>query len=87
MADVVIAPGMNNFVMPIYRRMRFSLHLWGRSVWVVDVEGLEKLILNPQSQLDAMVDTMNQLGQDGENPGLRAALAVLARMPNHKSEP
>ena len=50
-------------------------------------EGLEKLILNPQSQLDAMVDTMNQLGQDGENPGLRAALAVLARMPNHKSEP
>ena len=44
MADVVIAPGMNNFVMPIYRRMRFSLHLWGRSVWVVDVEGLEKLM-------------------------------------------
>lgn len=50
-------------------------------------EGLERLILNPQPQLDAMFDTMDQLGQAGEDPGLRAARAVLARMPNLKSEP
>lgn len=45
-------------------------------------EGLEKLISDPQPQLDAMADTMIQLGQSGENPGLRAARAVLARMPS-----
>lgn len=44
--------------------------------------GLERLIENPQPQLDAMADTMAQLGQGGEDPGLRAARAVLARMPN-----
>jgi lipid-A-disaccharide synthase len=45
-------------------------------------EGLEKLISDPQPQLDAMADTMVQLGQHGEDPGLRAARAVLARMPS-----
>ena len=48
--------------------------------------GLEKLIANPQPQLDAMADTMNLLGQGGEDPGLRAARAVLERMPSHTTQ-
>jgi len=48
--------------------------------------GLEKLIANPQPQLDAMADTMNLLGQGGEDPGLRAARAVLERMPSHTTK-
>lgn len=45
--------------------------------------GLERLMANPEPQLAAMADTMAQLGQGGENPGLRAARAVLARMPDN----
>jgi lipid-A-disaccharide synthase len=43
--------------------------------------GLERLLENPTPQLNAMADTMDQLGQGGEDPGLRAARAVLARLP------
>jgi lipid-A-disaccharide synthase len=43
--------------------------------------GLEKLIADPTPQLNAMEDTMLQLGQGGEDPGLRAARAVLDRIP------
>lgn len=48
--------------------------------------GLEKLIANPQPQLDAMADTMSLLGQGGEEPGLRAARAVLERMPSYTTQ-
>lgn len=44
--------------------------------------GLEKLMADPKAQLQAMADTMELLGQGGEEPGLRAARAVLERMPN-----
>ena len=43
--------------------------------------GLERLMEDPHPQLAAMADTMAQLGQSGEEPGLRAARAVLTRMP------
>ena len=42
--------------------------------------GLERLMANPEPQLAAMAETMTQLGQDGEDPGLCAARAVLDRM-------
>ena len=48
--------------------------------------GLEKLIANPQPQLDAMADTMYLLGQGGEDPGLRAARAVLERLPSYTNK-
>lgn len=43
-------------------------------------QGLQSLMDNPQPQRDAMTLTMKRLGQGGENPGLRAARAVLERM-------
>lgn len=46
--------------------------------------GLERLIADSKPQIEAMADTMEQLGQGGEDPGLRAARAILARMPNSK---
>jgi lipid-A-disaccharide synthase len=42
--------------------------------------GLERLMANPEPQLAAMAETMTQLGQDGEDPGLCAARAVLDRL-------
>ncbi len=42
---------------------------------------LLKLMENPDSQLAAMQVTMERLGKGGEAPGLRAAKAVLRRMP------
>ncbi len=42
---------------------------------------LLELMDNPQGQLDAMRLTMDRLGRGGEAPGLRAARAVLARLP------
>ena len=42
---------------------------------------LLKLIDNPNLQIEAMRLTMDRLGKGGEAPGLRAARAVLARMP------
>lgn len=42
--------------------------------------GLEGLMQNPEPQKLAMADTMKQLGQGGEDPGLRAAQAVLTRL-------
>lgn len=44
-------------------------------------DGLESLIGDPVPQLEAMANTMDQLGQGGEDPGLRAARAILKRMP------
>jgi lipid-A-disaccharide synthase len=43
-------------------------------------EALEEVAADPQRQRAAMDQTMQQLGRGGENPGLRAARAVLARM-------
>lgn len=42
--------------------------------------GLEQLMANPDLQRAAMADTMKQLGQGGEEPGMRAAKAILARL-------
>ncbi|MDC0656815.1 lipid-A-disaccharide synthase [Leisingera sp. SS27] len=42
---------------------------------------LEALAENPSDQMDAMELTMARLGQGGEAPGLRAARAVLSRLP------
>ena len=47
-------------------------------------KGLEGLIEDPNPQLDAMAVTMDLLGQGGEDPGLRAARAVLSRLPKHQ---
>ncbi len=41
---------------------------------------LDRVLLDPSAQTDAMRVTMQRLGQGGEAPGLRAARAVLARM-------
>jgi lipid-A-disaccharide synthase len=38
------------------------------------------LLQNPESQLDAMEDTMRMLGQGDVDPGIRAAQAVLSRL-------
>ena len=43
--------------------------------------GLQKLMADPELQRAAMGVTMTRLGQGGEDPGLRAARAVLDRMP------
>jgi lipid-A-disaccharide synthase len=43
--------------------------------------GLEKLMADPEPQRAAMGVTMTRLGQGGKDPGLRAARAVLDRMP------
>ena len=43
--------------------------------------GLQKLMADPEPQRAAMGVTMTRLGQGGEDPGLRAARAVLDRMP------
>ena len=42
--------------------------------------GLLKLLDNPDEQLEAMRLTMERLGRGGEEPGLRAAKAVLKRL-------
>jgi lipid-A-disaccharide synthase len=47
--------------------------------------GLEQLMADPDEQLQAMADTMALLGQGGEEPGLRAARAVLDRLPNKQT--
>nr|WP_246149598.1 lipid-A-disaccharide synthase [Tritonibacter litoralis] len=44
-------------------------------------EKLNAVAANPQAQLEAMALTMERLGQGREAPGLRAAQAVLARLP------
>ena len=44
---------------------------------------LSELMQHPQGQREAMRLTMERLGKGGEAPGLRAAKAVLARMPQH----
>lgn len=44
--------------------------------------GVLKVMSAPQAQADAMALTMERLGRGGEDPGLRAARAVLARLPN-----
>lgn len=43
-------------------------------------EGVLELMQSPQAQKEAMALTMSRLGQGGEDPGLRAAKAVLARL-------
>jgi lipid-A-disaccharide synthase len=40
------------------------------------------VLADPQAQQAAMTLTMERLGQGGEAPGLRAARAVLDRLPN-----
>ncbi len=45
------------------------------------LDGLERLMSDPEPQRAAMALTMDRLGQGGEEPGLRAARAVLDRMP------
>jgi lipid-A-disaccharide synthase len=42
---------------------------------------LEQVLGAPQAQAEAMALTMQRLGQGGEDPGLRAARAVLDRLP------
>ena len=44
-------------------------------------EGLRSVIADPGAQLSALDDTMDRLGRGGEDPGLRAARAILSRMP------
>ena len=44
-------------------------------------EKLTAVAANPQAQQEAMALTMQRLGQGGEAPGLRAAKAVLDRLP------
>jgi len=44
------------------------------------VAAMETLLADPSGQLDAMNETMDKLGRGGEDPGLRAARAVLGRM-------
>lgn len=44
-------------------------------------QALSDVRANPQAQADAMRVTMERLGQGGEAPGLRAARAVLSRLP------
>lgn len=43
-------------------------------------DALATILADPHAQLDALDVTMERLGQGGENPGLRAARAVLARL-------
>lgn len=43
-------------------------------------EAIVTMLDTPADQLDAMETTMERLGQGGENPGLRAAKAILARL-------
>ncbi|MEP1519526.1 lipid-A-disaccharide synthase [Ascidiaceihabitans sp.] len=43
-------------------------------------DGLRGLMQDPTLQLKAMADTMQKLGEGGEDPGLRAAKAVLKRL-------
>ncbi len=45
-------------------------------------DGVLKVMSAPQAQADAMALTMERLGRGGEDPGLRAARAVLRRLPN-----
>jgi len=42
------------------------------------------VLAHPDRQLDAMATTMKRLGEGGDPPGLRAALAVLKRLPDAK---
>ncbi|WP_164658741.1 lipid-A-disaccharide synthase [Tropicibacter sp. Alg240-R139] len=44
-------------------------------------QALSNVRANPQAQTEAMHVTMQRLGQGGEAPGLRAARAVLSRLP------
>ncbi len=44
------------------------------------VRGMSELMAAPEAQRAAMDQTMTALGRGGENPGLRAAKAVLARL-------
>lgn len=44
-------------------------------------QALSDVRANPEAQADAMRVTMERLGQGGEAPGLRAAQAVLSRLP------
>ncbi|WP_420860136.1 lipid-A-disaccharide synthase [Marivivens marinus] len=44
-------------------------------------EALSNVLADPSAQIDAMRVTMERLGQGGEAPGLRAARAVLDRLP------
>ena len=43
---------------------------------------LGEVLAAPDAQAEAMALTMERLGQGDEAPGLRAARAVLARLPN-----
>ncbi len=43
-------------------------------------QGVLEMMQNPDAQLEAMQVTMERLGEGGEDPGLRAAKAVLARI-------
>ena len=53
----------------------------GRDMTVENtVAALEHLLADPEPQRAAMALTMKRLGQGGEDPGLRAARAVLARI-------
>ncbi|MEL7164420.1 MAG: lipid-A-disaccharide synthase [Pseudomonadota bacterium] len=55
--------------------------LIGRDMTVENtVAALEHLLADPEPQRAAMALTMKRLGQGGEDPGLRAARAVLARI-------
>lgn len=44
------------------------------------VNAMETLLVDPTQQLGAMRETMQRLGRGGEDPGLRAARAILHRM-------
>ena len=44
-------------------------------------EGVLDMLDHPEAQIAAMRTTMDRLGKGGEAPGLRAAKAVLARLP------
>lgn len=43
-------------------------------------EALDRVLVDPASQVSAMQLTMDRLGQGGEAPGLRAARAILSRL-------
>ena len=44
------------------------------------VAAMEQLLSDPTQQQDVMNQTMDLLGRGGEDPGLRAARAVLSRL-------
>lgn len=47
---------------------------------------IEDVLSNPDAQAEAMAQTMQRLGQGGDHPGLRAARAVLARLPTGNTQ-